>query len=272
MTIVVGADGSVVARAAVEWAARRAERTGDELALVTVVDDGWGTVGASVVAELRARAEGLAEREFRAALAVAPGVRVRGEVIVGSPVLRLAEASRDADLVVVGTHKVGYFHGRALGSRGLQLAGVAAAPTAVVPVASARGRSGVAVGVSDGDDSDDAIRFAMDEAGSLGEHLVLVRASDGDADDRALERAADLIAASAPDLAVDARRPAGAAAESLIGLTRRSKLTVVGRRSARRGFLPLGRTNADVLMNLAGPVVVVPQVAVQSRLVGWSVA
>ncbi|WP_353827872.1 universal stress protein [Agromyces sp. SYSU T0242] len=273
MTIVVGADGSVASRAAVDWAARRADRTGEDLALVTIVDDGWGSVGNSVLAELRAAAEDLAARELDAARAVAPGAVVGSSVVVGSPILTLAEASRGAGLVVVGTHKVGYFHGRAMGSRSLQLAAVAASPTAVVPVTSWRGRSGVAVGVSDGHDSDDAVRFAAEEASRLGEPLVLLRAVDGDGiDDRALDRAGDIAADAAPEVPVERRTAAGAASDSLIGISRRAVLTVTGRRVASRGFLPLGRTNSDVLMNLAGPVVVSPQVVVEAYLVGWSVA
>ncbi|GAA2037537.1 universal stress protein [Agromyces tropicus] len=272
MTIVVGADGSVASRAAVEWAARRAERTGDELDLVTVADDGWGSIGGSARAELLATAEGLAARELEAARRLAPNADVRSTVAVGSPILTLAEASRDADVVVVGTHKVGYFHGRAMGSRSLQLAAVAAAPTVVVPVTSWRGRSGVAVGVSDGADSDAAVQFAAEEAARLGEPLVLLRAADGDVHERAIERAAEIAAEVSPDLTVDERSAGGNAAESLIGLSRRAVLTVTGRRLASRGFLPLGRTNSDLLMNLAGPVVVVPQVVVEAYLVGWSVA
>ncbi|WP_195760619.1 universal stress protein [Agromyces kandeliae] len=273
MTIVVGADGSVASRAAVEWAARRAQRTRDALVLVTVVDDGWGSLGGSALVELRATAEDRAEREVDVARRTAPELEVRGVVAVGSPILTLAEASRDADLVVVGTHKVGYFHGRAMGSRSLQLAAVAASPSAVVPVTSWRGRSGVAVGVSEGPDSDDAVRFAAEEAGRLGEPIVLLRAADGDeVDERALERAAEIVAERAPDVQVDVRSTGGDAAEALIAVSRRAVLTVTGRRVASRGFLPLGRTNADLLMNLAGPVVVVPQVAVEAYLVGWAVA
>ncbi|WP_400995601.1 universal stress protein [Agromyces sp. GXQ0307] len=273
MTIVVGADGSVASRAAVEWAASRAQRTGDALVLVTVVDDGWGTLGGSALVELRATAEERAEREVDVARRSAPEVDITGIVAVGSPILTLAEASRDADLVVVGTHKVGYFHGRAMGSRSLQLAAVAASPSAVVPVTSWRGRSGVAVGVSDGPDSDEAVRFAVDEASRLGEPLVLLRAADGDdVHERALERAGSIVDDLASDVQVDIRSMGGDAADALIAVSRRAVLTVTGRRVASRGFLPLGRTNSDLLMNLAGPVVVVPQVAVEAVLVGWAVA
>lgn len=273
MTILVGADGSVASRAALTWAIDRARATRDDLALVTVVDDGWGSVGGSALAELKRTAEERAERELAYARDLGAGLEVRGVVSVGSPMLALAEAARDADLVAVGTHKVGYFHGHALGSRSLQLAAVSAVPSAVVPVTSWRGRSGVAVGVADGVDSDDAVRFAAQEASRLGEPLVLLRAADGDAGRSSIgERAASLAAAVHPGLAIELRSTAEPASGALIGISRRAVLTVTGRLVPTRGFLPLGRTNTDLLMNLAGPVVVVPHTSVEAVVVGWTAA
>lgn len=261
MTIVVGADGSVASRAALTWAIDRARSTGDDLVLATVVDDRWGSVGESALAELKGAAERAAEREHEFVRGLAPDVEASTTVVVGSPMLALAETARGADLVAVGTHKVGYFHGHALGSRSLQLAAVSSAPTVVVPVTSWRGRAGVAVGAAAGTDSDDAVRFAAREAKRLGEALVIVHA-DGDHEHRApAERAASLAAAIHPDLAIELRSTADPASGTLIGISRRAVLTVTGRRASERRFLPLGRTNSDLLMNLAGPVLVVPATA-----------
>ncbi|SDT09107.1 Nucleotide-binding universal stress protein, UspA family [Agromyces flavus] len=273
MTIVVGADGSVASRAALTWAIDRARSVGDDLALVTVVDDGWGSVGESALAELKRTTEERAGRELEFARKLAAGVDVRGALALGSPMLALAEAGRDADLIAVGTHKVGYFHGHALGSRSLQLAAVSGVPSAVVPVTSWRGRSGVAVGVADGVDSDDAVRFAAQEARRLGEPLVLLRAAGGEPDaSSAGDRAASLAAAVHPGIQIEVRSTADPASGALIGVSRRAVLTVTGRRVPSRGFLPLGRTNTDLLMNLAGPVVVVPHTSVEAVVVGWTAA
>jgi nucleotide-binding universal stress UspA family protein len=258
MTIVVGADGSVASRAALTWAIDRARGTGDELVLVTVVDDGWGAVGGSALAELTGAAERGAEREMEFVRGLAPTVRATSTIVVGSPMLALADAARDADLVAVGTHKVGYFHGHALGSRSLQLAAVSPTPTVVVPVTSWRGRAGVAVGAAEGTDSDEAIRFAAREAKRLGEPLVIVHADGDDERPAPAERAASLAAAIHPDLGIEVRSSTDPASGVLIGSSRRAVLTVTGRRASERGFLPLGRTNSDLLMNLAGPVLVVP--------------
>ena len=65
---------------------------------------------------------------------------------------------------MIGTHKVGIFHGHALGSRGLQLAAVSPVPTMVVPVDVSHGRGGVAVGVPGTPGLDEALRFAIREA------------------------------------------------------------------------------------------------------------
>lgn len=261
MTIVVGADGSVASRAALTWAIDRARSLDEDLVLATVVDDGWGTVGESALAELTGAAERGADRESEFARKLAPTVRATSAVVVGSPMLALAEAARDAGLVAVGTHKVGYFHGHALGSRSLQLAAVSATPTVVVPVTSWRGRSGVAVGAAEGTDSDDAVRFAAREARRLGETLVIVHADGDDERPAPAERAASLAAAVHPDLPIELRSTADPASGALIGISRRAVLTVTGRRAPDRGFLPLGRTNSDLLMNLAGPVLVVPGAA-----------
>ncbi|MBM7503331.1 universal stress protein [Agromyces aurantiacus] len=273
MTILVGADGSVASRAALTWAVDRARSTRDDVTLVMVVDDGWGSVGGSALAELRSTAEERAERELAFARDLGAGTEFRSVISVGSPMLALAEAARDADLVAVGTHKVGYFHGHALGSRSLQLAAVSTVPSAVVPVTSWRGRSGVAVGVADGADSDDAVRFAADEASRLGEPLVLVRAADGDpARSNIGERAAAIASAVHPGLSIEVRATSDPASGALIGISRRAVLTVTGRRVLDEGFLPLGRTNTDLLMNLAGPVIVVPNATAEGEAAGWTAA
>ncbi|MFE5672928.1 universal stress protein [Agromyces sp. NPDC056523] len=273
MTIVVGADGSVASRAALTWAIDRARTMRDDVALITVVDDGWGSIGESALAELTQTTEERAERELGFARKLAAGLDVRGAIATGSPMLALAEAGRDADLIAVGTHKVGYFHGHALGSRSLQLAAVSAVPSAIVPVTSWRGRSGVAVGVADGVDSDDAVRFAAQEARRLREPLVLLRAAGGEPDASNVgDRAASLAAAVHPGIQIEVRSTADPASGALIGVSRRAVLTVTGRRVPSRGFLPLGRTNTDLLMNLAGPVVVVPHTSVEAMVVGWTAA
>lgn len=261
MTIVVGADGSVASRAALTWAIDRARSTGDDLVLATIVDDGWGSVGGSALAELKGAAERGAERELEFVRGLAPSLPVSSVIAVGSPMLALAEAARDADLVAVGTHKVGYFHGHALGSRSLQLAAVSATPTVVVPVTSWRGRTGVAVGAAEGTDSDEAVRFAANEAKRLGEPLVIVHADGDDERPAPAERAASIASAVHPDLAIELRSTADPASGMLIGISRRAVLTVTGRRASERRFLPLGRTNSDLLMNLAGPVLIVPSTA-----------
>ena len=239
--------------------------TRDDVVLVTVVDDEWGSVGGSALAELKRTAEERAERELAFARDLGDGPEVGSVVSVGSPMLALAEADAKADLVAVGTHKVGYFHGHALGSRSLQLAAVSTVPSAVVPVTSWRGRSGVAVGVADGVDSDDAVRFAAggEPAGGAarppprGRRCAAGPAS-GSARPRSPRR-------SIPGLAIEVRSTADPASGALIGISRRAVLTVTGRRVARSGFLPLGRTNTDLLMNLAGPVVVVPHTVGRGR-------
>ncbi len=259
--ILVGIDGSIASRAAITWAIERARGIRTGVMLLMVVDDEWGTISDRDLGELRTTAEDVAQRELEFARERAGSVAVTAGIAVGAPMLVLASEAAAFESVVIGTHKVGTFHGHALGSRGLQLAAVSPVPTAVVPVESSHGRSGVAVGVSDAPGWIDPVHYALREAIRLEERLILVRA-DGPAggEDPAVRIAWELPeAAELPD-DIAVRRSTAPAGETLAGVSRRAVLTVSGRPTAAgaRGFRPLGRTNSDLLMNAGGPIVIVP--------------
>ena len=184
--------------------------------------------------------------------------------------LVLASEASAFESVVIGTHKVGTFHGHALGSRGLQLAAVSPVPTMVIPVDVSHGRSGVAVGV--GDAPGWTARAAIRDAGGHPPRGATAarprrRARRCIEEQELLEiawevpEAADLVAGIAVR-----RSPAGAG-ETLAGVSRRAVLTVSGRPTApgARGFRPLGRANSDLLMNAGGPVAIVPFVSGAER-------
>ena len=260
--ILVGIDGSLASRAAVTWALERARSVRTGVVLLIVVDDEWGAIGERDLDELRATAEGVAVRELEFARERAGSVEVTAAIAVGAPMLVLASEASAFETVVIGTHKVGTFHGHALGSRGLQLAAVSPVPTVVVPVDASDGRSGVAVGVGGAPGWTDVVRFAMREAVRLEERLMLIRADAPTAiEEQALMRIVwDLPEASELTDDVVVRRSTAPPGETLAGVSRRAVLTVTGRPTApgARGFRPLGRTNGDLLMNAGGPVVVVP--------------
>jgi nucleotide-binding universal stress UspA family protein len=260
--ILVGIDGSLASRAAVIWALERARSIRTGIVLLIIVDDEWGAVGERTIAELRETAEDVAVRELEFARERAGSVEVTAAIAVGAPMLVLATEASAFESVVIGTHKVGTFHGHALGSRGLQLAAISPVPTMVVPVDVSHGRSGVAVGAGDAPGWTDALRFAMREAIRLEERLLLVRAVGPTTID---EQALLEIAWSLPEAAdlfagIAVRRSPGGPGETLAGVSRRAVLTVSGRPTApgARGFRPLGRANGDLLMNAGGPVAIVP--------------
>ncbi|WP_281886130.1 universal stress protein [Agromyces rhizosphaerae] len=260
--MLVGIDGSIASRAAMVWTLERARATGAAVVLRLIVDDEWGTISTRMLGELRADASGRVEREFDFARARAGGVPVEAEVTVGSPMLTLAAEAAEYDLVAIGTHKTGSFHGFALGSRAPQLAAMSPVPVAVVPTSSGGERSGVVVGVGGVAGEGAAVAFAAREADRLGEPLLVLRADDGPPalGDRAVERALRDASAAGVASEVTSRRSSPPAGKALAVRSGTAVLTVVGRPTepGARGYRPLGRTGTDLLMNLGGPVVVVP--------------
>ncbi len=141
-TIVVGIDGSRTGVHAAYFAAEVAQATGSELTVVGVWDvSALGGLSAEFAA--RIGIEGIhAEQEYKMkawvdhACAVIPdrfpGIRVRGEVRQGSPVVVLREEAKDASLLVVGTRGRGGFAGLLLGSVSHRLIHDSGCPVAVV--------------------------------------------------------------------------------------------------------------------------------------------
>ena len=135
--IVVGVDGSGGSDAAVEFACRRAEVTGEDVVML----HGWrdasagGTTRREVPGEFMDR---IAQEERLLAEAVAgvraehPDVPLESEAIPVVPWRALADASAAATLVVVGSRGRGAFAGMLLGSVSQQVLHHAQCPVAVV--------------------------------------------------------------------------------------------------------------------------------------------
>ena len=276
-TIVVGVEGTEPSRVALRWSMKRATATDSDVRLVNVVDSEWAGVGARILEDMHADAEHLLEREAEYARSLAPGVPVDTELREGDLMDELIAASRDCDLIAVGTHKTGFIHGKVFGSRSLQLAAAAHAPVAIVPQTSRRDGQGIVVGVDESDAGRSAIRFATAEAERTRQPLTFVRATDApglpeDRDDEQRERdryfegqakailseASDIAKSVDPTVEVRARTVRRPAAEALLDSSASADLLVIGssRRegSARR---MLGSVSHDVLINLVGPTIVV---------------
>lgn len=272
-TLVVGVDGSTPSRRAVEWGVRRAAATGSEVLLVHVIDDDPNANGSSD--HCRAAARRFIEGEVEHAGSLEAGVVVHGELRTGSPMRELSAASAGTELVVVGTHKTGFVHGKVFGSRGLQLAGASSVPVAVIPDSPVNSRHGIVAGVDESPASAAAIEFAAAEARHTRQPLMLVRAwgwaqgirTEPDErqrrhDDRSDAVAAELLATAALTVGDDTvayrrvvHRPP---AEALTAAAASAALLVLGssRRSGPERMM-LGSVSHDVLINIVGPTIIV---------------
>jgi nucleotide-binding universal stress UspA family protein len=140
--IVAGVDGSEHSQHVLEWAVREAGQRQTSLTVITVWQvagnhwTGHAMVYPSDQAEaekMRQAAEAATQKAVEAAGAPGPtSVTVRA--ISGVAAQELISASKDADLVVVGSRGGGGFARLMLGSTSNQVVSHAAAPVVVIPV------------------------------------------------------------------------------------------------------------------------------------------
>jgi nucleotide-binding universal stress UspA family protein len=274
-TIAVGVDGSAPGRVALRWAMRQAIAIDAEVLVVYVVAGDIAPLESLTEDELNAEGARIVEGEAEYARARVPGPTVRTRLMFGNAMRQLIEISRDVDMVVVGTHKTGFIRGRIFGSRSIVLAAGSRTPVAVIPDSSGRKRSGIIVGVDDSDASHAAVHFGATEAVRTGEPLRLVSAwrlpelgrAEGHPDQDRIHEAyvrgildaqADRVRDEFPNVEVHVRLIRLSAAEALVDASASAALVVLGNSgpvSDSQGLL--GSVAHDVLVNLAGPTVVV---------------
>ena len=116
--IVVGVDGSAHSRDALLWAARQARLTGADLHVVCAwnLPAGYGFAPDYSYVDLEAAARKGLDQTIAQVLGGLPSVPVVTRVERGHAAHVLIEASRGADLLVVGNHGHGSFTGMLLGS------------------------------------------------------------------------------------------------------------------------------------------------------------
>jgi nucleotide-binding universal stress UspA family protein len=281
--IVVGADGSAAAGAAVLFAAREAARSGLDLRIVAVTP--WPHLFhvASAVAPwalLDADAV-LREAEDLAASVLPPG-RIATVKAQGWPADALVDESARAEYVVVGNRGLGGVAGLLLGSTSVEVTARAHCPVLVVRE-DMRGRvappeAPVVVGVDSGPWSAAALEQGFRYAEAVGAPLLAVHAWHArrplipgqipSEAGRALHRArdeADLaeaivepFRAAYPTVRATTSTPEGPAGPTLAEAAGTARVLVVGARG--RGELTglvLGSTTHAVLRHSACPVLVV---------------
>ncbi|WP_029145850.1 universal stress protein [Microbacterium luticocti] len=230
---VVGVDDSPASRTALRWARERA--TAQSLACVRVHVRGTGS---AVPAD---------------------------ETLPEGPVAEaLAACARPGDVLVVGTDKTGFIHGRVFGSLGIQVTALAVARVAVIPDVDTRFRSGVVVGICHHDAAVAVATAGADEAARFGGMLQLVQAvapqaaSTAQRVDSAVAVGELAVRERHPGLEVQVRIVTRPPAEALLDAARNARLLVLGpgRVWGPERTAP-GRVLHDVLVNANAPVLVV---------------
>jgi nucleotide-binding universal stress UspA family protein len=295
-TITVGLDGSAESLAAAEWAAREAKLRDLPVKLVHV----WRPVPermaqASLLdAEThqhwteripREAAEGLRLRH--------PGVEVSTEQLAGTRSEVLAEAARDAELLVIGSRALSGLGGFLVGSVGQGVVARTEVPVVLVRAgeqsadehamdhadvpSGATAFKPVVLGLAAGSPDEAVIAFAFEEARRRDTELHVLQGWNQSPysvytmgsgfephEEFARERAAVLTEAlrawrqKYPDVeVVEVSRP-GSAAGLLIDASRDASLLVVGRRVRRNPFgAHIGAVTHAVLHHATAPVAVV---------------
>ncbi len=139
--VVVGVDGSEGAKAALRFALEEARLRQATLRVVHTWHfggiglsgiEGFTPAGAGDLSDLRRAAEVALDAILHEVAPQPDGVTIERHVVEGAAATVLIDASRDADLLVVGSRGHGGFTGLLLGSVGQQCAHHAACPVVIV--------------------------------------------------------------------------------------------------------------------------------------------
>lgn len=284
--VVVGVDGSDDSGRALDYAARQALVAGGSLHLVHAVDDAvvagaWGVVH-DVGALEEAGRESLAEATARALDLGVPAARVSSEVCIGNAASVLVRAAARAQRLVVGRRRKSGLERMFVGSTSVSLAATSPCPLVVISASSTPqetgGRGVVAVGLDGQARSERTLVEALAEArGRPGSRLLVTHALPSvpetmfggyrltDAAEREaldsirdqLARLVERVCGPHPEIRVDIEVGSGDPVDTLIDLTRRVDLLVLGIRApAVLGFAMGGVTRA-VMAHAASPLLVV---------------
>jgi nucleotide-binding universal stress UspA family protein len=273
--VIVVVDGGEASGAAVRWVARRARSIPMEVTLLTITDTSW-LVPDETGASYRDVYEEALEEAAATLAASAGNVSITRGMRHGAPDEEFITASRDADLLVVGTHRAGPMSGLVHGTSALSLAGHAQCITVVVPAAWRPSSTGVVVGWNGDGTSTAALDYAAREATQRDCVLTIVRAAEQQdhADAKVvpngmaaviveprseLAAAAKRLRAEHPGLEIHDMLATNGAAHALAEAAAGADVVVVGSHNggARNGAI-FGSVSGDILSNLPAPVAVVP--------------
>ncbi|MFI9846663.1 universal stress protein [Nonomuraea sp. NPDC051941] len=178
--IIVGVDGSVTSRAAVEWAANDAFRMRAPLRIVHAVDRDWYQIGKYPLPDVPDLLLREGRRILREAEALArerqPEVEVTTQNVEGMPAVVLREQAQEATELVVGSRGLGGFAGALQGSVSTHVAGHVHSPVVVVRGEQRPVHGEVVAGVDDSPECEPALAYAFEQAKLRGATLRVVHA------------------------------------------------------------------------------------------------
>lgn len=272
--IVVGYDGSVEARDAVDWAAAEAERTGSRLHIVYAYLLVWPGVDLdspveSMAAEGQQRGDALVAEIVEHVRRRGTGIKVVGTAVQAAPAPTLIEVGDGARLIVVGNRGGGGLAHLLLGSVSQQVATHARTPVVVVRgnIAAA---GPVVVGVDGSPSAGAALGVAFEAARLRGTGVLAVRAYVPPAvtalphallettERQLLEASVAGWTEKYPTVALQTRLVDGRTAQALLEASGSAQLIVVGSRG-HGGFagLLLGSVGQQLMHHAACPVQIV---------------
>lgn len=280
--VLVGVDGSVSSRVAVDWGARYAKLHNQPLRLVNIISSpvmmAWpeAPLPDGYLQWQEEQSRDLLDAAVATAAEAVTGVEVTTEILSGPTVATMIELTREAGIVVVGCRGRGALARGLLGSVSSTLVRHAHCPVAVVhdedPLMADPAKAPVLVGIDGSRASEAATAIAFDEASRRGVDLVAVHAmSDADVlsmpgqefsefEQRGQEVLAERLAGYSeryPDVAVRRIVVWDKPANTLIEQSDNAQLVVVGSHG-RGGFtgMLLGSVSASVVQAVRMPVIV----------------
>jgi nucleotide-binding universal stress UspA family protein len=275
--IVVGVNGSAGSEAAMSWALHRAARRKVSVIAVHAVDDRWMSPDFQYHELIKESGLELLQQVKEDAARKEPGVDVEIQLRHGSAGSALKDLSKEAAMVVIGSHYRHWADGGPMTDRALQIVTVSDSPVAVIPLEAATDSHGVVVGVDGSEESLQAVAFAAAEADREGDQLTVLLAfrrparwvktgmpSSGlaeviEEEDRiVLSESVAGLRDKYPDLVVHQRLEKDTdPAKALVDIAARARLLVIGSRG-RGAFsrLLLGSTAHAILLRVPCPTVV----------------
>lgn len=275
-TYLIGVDGSEQSRAALAWGLARATERRAQVELLHVADDSFLSESVAFLSEAQQASEQMLAAEAEYARSLGFEGSITGTAVVGHPIAEVEEASRRADLLVLGAHEGSRFAGSFFGTRAVKVAATAHCPVAVIPAQEQRAEGGIVVGIDGSDAAQAAIAFAAEEASFRGVPLIAVYAwmppltpgleylwsedlveSQRSAAEEAIAIGTAGLAERYPDLVIEREIVQAPPVAALLQAAERGQLLVVGSRG-RGGLsrLLLGSVSHGVLQALPCPTVV----------------